>query len=62
VKAIKHACVTILLLWAASSWTQTGLPGAEQGSYNLHKFEQLIGKETYTIARSDKEVVLGANF
>jgi imidazolonepropionase-like amidohydrolase len=34
----------------------------EQGSYNLHKFEQLIGKETYTIARSDKEVVLGANF
>jgi imidazolonepropionase-like amidohydrolase len=62
VKAIKHACVTILLLWAASSWTQTGLPGAEQGSYNLHKFEQLIGKETYTVARSDKEVVLGANF
>jgi imidazolonepropionase-like amidohydrolase len=62
VKAIKHACVTILLLWAASGWTQTGLPGAEQGSYNLHKFEQLIGKETYTIARSDKEVVLGANF
>jgi imidazolonepropionase-like amidohydrolase len=62
VKAIKHACVTILLLWAASSWAQTGLPGAEQGSYNLHKFEQLIGKETYTIARSDKEVVLGANF
>jgi imidazolonepropionase-like amidohydrolase len=62
VKAIKHACVTILLLWAASSWTQAGLPGAEQGSYNLHKFEQLIGKETYTIARSDKEVVLGANF
>ncbi|HEV8181792.1 MAG TPA: amidohydrolase, partial [Candidatus Angelobacter sp.] len=61
-KAIKHACVTILLLWAASSWTQAGLPGAEQGSYNLHKFEQLIGKETYTIARSDKEVVLGANF
>jgi imidazolonepropionase-like amidohydrolase len=34
----------------------------EQGSYNLHKFEQLIGKETYTIAHSDKEVVLGANF
>lgn len=61
-KVIKHACVTILLLWAASGWTQTGLLGVEQGSYNLHKFEQLIGKETYTIARSDKEVVLGANF
>jgi imidazolonepropionase-like amidohydrolase len=62
VKAFKHACVTILLLWAASGWTQTGLLAMEQGSYNLHKFEQLIGKETYTIAHSDKEVVLGANF
>jgi len=62
VKAIKHACVTILLLWAVSGWTQTGLLAVEQGSYNLHKFEQLIGKETYTIARSDKEVVLGSDF
>jgi imidazolonepropionase-like amidohydrolase len=62
VKALKHACVTILLLWAASGWTQTGLLAMEQGSYNLHKFEQRIGKETYTIAHSDKEVVLGANF
>ena len=61
-KAFKHACITILLLWAASGWTQTGLLAMEQGSYNLHKFEQRIGKETYTIARSDKEVVLGANF
>ena len=61
-KAFKHACITILLLWAASGWTQTGLLAVEQGSYNLHKFEQLIGKESYTIARSDKEVVLGSDF
>jgi len=62
VKAIRQACVTIFLLWAASGWTQTGLPGVEQGSFNLHKFEQLIGKETYTMARSDKELVLKSDF
>src|ERR1043166_81789 len=50
------------MLVCASGWAQTGLLAMEQGSYDLHKFEQLIGKETYTIARSDKEVVLGANF
>ena len=61
-RAFKHACATILLLWAASGWTQTGLLGVEQGSFNLHKFEQLIGKETYTMARSDKELVLKSDF
>ena len=61
-KAIRQACVTILLLWAASGWTQTGLLEVEQGSFNLHKFEQLIGKETYTMARSDKELVLRSDF
>ena len=61
-RAFKHACVTILLFWAASGWTQTGLLAVEQGSFNLHKFEQLIGKETYTMARSDKEVVLRSDF
>ena len=61
-KAIRRICFALVMLVCASGWAQTGLLAMEQGSYNLHKFEQLIGKETYTIARSDKEVVLGANF
>jgi imidazolonepropionase-like amidohydrolase len=62
VRAFKHACVTILLLWAASGWTQTGLLGVEQGAYNLHKFEQLIGRETYTLTPSQGDVVLKSDF
>ena len=34
----------------------------EQGVFNLHKFEQLIGKETYTLTRSPSEVALKADF
>ncbi len=35
---------------------------SEQGTFHLHKFEQLIGKETYTITRSPDEVVLKSDF
>jgi imidazolonepropionase-like amidohydrolase len=53
VKVIKRSCLVFLALWAACTWGQTQPAVAEQGSFNLHKFEQLIGKETYTLTRSE---------
>src|SRR5690349_2660692 len=52
----------VLAVCVASAWAQTGQPVAEQGVFNLHKFEQLIGRETYTLTRSSSDVVLKADF
>jgi imidazolonepropionase-like amidohydrolase len=49
-----------MLVWV-SGWTQTALP-PEQGAFNLHKFEQLIGHETYTLTSTQNEVVLKSEF
>jgi imidazolonepropionase-like amidohydrolase len=38
------------MLVCASGWAQTEPGVTEQGVFNLHKFEQLIGKETYTLS------------
>ena len=43
-------------------WAQTGAGVSEQGVFNLHKFEQLIGKETYTLTRTPNEVTLKSDF
>ncbi len=61
-KAIKRACIVVLALWAACGWAQTEPPAPEQGIFHLHKFEQLIGKETYTLTRSQNDVVLKSDF
>jgi imidazolonepropionase-like amidohydrolase len=50
-----------MLVWV-SGWTQTAAPATEQGAFNLHKFEQLIGRETYTLTPSQGEVVLKSDF
>ncbi len=52
----------VLVVCVASVWAQTDAPVAEQGVFNLHKFEQLIGKETYTLTRSSSDVVLKSDF
>jgi imidazolonepropionase-like amidohydrolase len=62
VKNIKRACVFVLVLWAACGWAQTEPSAPEQGVFHLHKFEQLIGRETYTLTRSQNEVVLQSDF
>ncbi len=49
-------------LLCASGWAQTDVQAPEQGVFNLHKFEQLIGKETYTLTRGPGEVALKADF
>ena len=61
VKAINRNCIVVLLLWAVCGWAQTE-PAAEQGTFHLHKFEQLIGRETYTLTRTAGEVVLKSDF
>jgi imidazolonepropionase-like amidohydrolase len=45
-----------------SGWAQTESGVTEQGVFNLHKFEQLIGKETYTLTRTPEEVTLKSDF
>jgi len=59
VKAIKRVSIFSLVLYAFCGWAQSA---PEQGSFNLHKFEQLIGRETYTITRGPDEVVLKSDF
>ena len=61
-RAIKRSRILVFLLYAVCGWTQTQAPATEQGSFNLHKFEQLIGKETYTLTRAQHEVTLESDF
>ena len=49
-KAVRQVCLALMMLVCASGWAQTAGMAAEQGVFNLHKFEQLIGKETYTLS------------
>src|SRR6478672_11924481 len=62
VKAIRRLCLALAMLVCASGWAQTGAGVAEQGVFNLHKFEQLIGRETYTVTRTPEEVTLKSDF
>ena len=62
-KAIKRrVCLALVMLVCASGWAQTGAHAREQGTFNLHKFEQLIGRETYTLTRTPQEVTLKSDF
>jgi imidazolonepropionase-like amidohydrolase len=62
VKAGRQVCLAVVLLFCATGWAQTESPATEQGVFNLHKFEQLIGKETYTLTRTPDEVILKSDF
>ena len=55
VKAIRQVCLALIMLASVSGWAQTA--ALEQGVFNLHKFEQLIGRETYTLTRASSELV-----
>ena len=61
-KAVRRVGFAVVMLVWVSGWTQTASPAPEQGSFNLHKFEQLIGRETYTVTLSQGEVVLNSDF
>ncbi|MCU1331702.1 MAG: amidohydrolase [Candidatus Angelobacter sp.] len=62
VKVVKGAFLALLILMYASGWAQTESTTTEQGAFNLHKFEQLIGRETYSLTSSPHEVVLKSDF
>jgi imidazolonepropionase-like amidohydrolase len=62
VKLVRPVCLAVITLAFASCWTQTEPSGTEHGVFNLYKFEQLIGKETYTLTRSSSEVTLKSDF
>ena len=62
-KSIQRTWIVVCLLCTVSVWAQTAeAPVVEQGSFNLHKFEQLIGKETYTVTRSQQAMTLKSDF
>src|SRR4029077_17272909 len=50
------------MLLSVCSWAQTDASAPEQGIFHLHKFEQLIGRETYTLTRAQGEVALKSDF
>ncbi len=62
VKSFRGLCFALMVLVYGSCWAQTDAQAPEQGVFNLHKFEQLIGKETYTLARTANEVTLKSDF
>ena len=61
-KAVRQVCLAVAVFVCVSGWAQTGRRRCEQGIFNLHKFEQLIGKETYTLTRTPDEVILKSDF
>ena len=61
-KAVRQICLALVVFACVSGWAQTESGVAEQGVFNLHKFEQLIGKETYTLTRTPNEVTLKSDF
>ncbi|HWF03013.1 MAG TPA: amidohydrolase, partial [Candidatus Angelobacter sp.] len=52
----------VVLVLSAFGWTQAASPDTETGTFRLHKFEQPIGSETYTLTRSEAEVTLKSDF
>ncbi|MGZ7102058.1 MAG: amidohydrolase family protein [Candidatus Angelobacter sp.] len=58
--SVRRVCLAVMMLVCASGWAQTA--ALEQGAFNLHKFEQLIGHETYTLTHASSDVVLKADF
>ena len=63
-KARRCVVLAIIILFSSAGWAQAQTASApqEQGVFQLHKFEQLIGKETYTLTRSESDVVLKSDF
>jgi imidazolonepropionase-like amidohydrolase len=52
----------LLLLWASASALAQTPQAVESGKFRLHKFEQPIGEETYTIKRDGDSLVVTSTF
>src|SRR5512147_2167151 len=56
------ACWVVLTFLAFAQPARTPANVIEQGEFRLHKFEQAIGEETYSIQRENASLVLTSNF
>ena len=58
---LRHLCILILSLSPGILLAQTP-PSNESGKFRLHKFEQPIGEETYTITADGNKLTLKTDF
>lgn len=58
---LRRSGVFLLVLFSSILPAQTA-PTAEAGKFRLHKFEQPIGEESYTITAADKTLTLKTDF
>jgi imidazolonepropionase-like amidohydrolase len=56
------ACSPVGLPAQTASSSEAPVPATETGKFRLHKFEQLIGEETYTIAHEAGSLTLKSDF
>src|SRR5205807_1681782 len=60
-KRLLFLSVFPLLLTSAGALGQTPQP-IESGKFRLHKFEQAIGEESYSVTRDGDSLVINSNF
>ena len=61
-RGIRHLCVLLIAFMPAFLLAQTNPPSTESGKFRLHKFEQPIGEETYTIMPDGTALILKSEF
>jgi imidazolonepropionase-like amidohydrolase len=61
-RRLRHLYFLLLALSPAVLLAQTNSPSAESGKFRLHKFEQPIGEETYTITPDGSTLTLKSEF
>ena len=60
--AVVCCCLVLLVLSPLALRSQTSSPVAETGKFRLHKFEQSIGEENYTITHDGSTLTLKSDF
>src|SRR5271166_432763 len=61
-RGITLFCFAFLAVSSVAQSAQTSAPVNETGKFRLHKFEQPIGEETYTITREGDKLTLTSDF
>ena len=59
---LRRLCLLLIAFSPAVLPAQTNPPSAESGKFRLHKFEQPIGEETYTITPDGSTLTLKSDF
>jgi imidazolonepropionase-like amidohydrolase len=61
-RTLTFTAVTLVCQVVALAQTPAPAPALEQGKFILHKFEQAIGEETYTVTADGKALAVAVNF